>query len=106
MEKLGYPIELQYWNCCKPPKKGYAGTAILVSKEFGGEAPLNVTYDIPGDLSKEHNSEGRVVTAEFADFTLVATYIPNSGVQGLLRLKYRVEEWDRDFQAYLKNLEL
>ena len=32
-------------------------------------------------------------------------YVPNSGVQGLHRLTYRVEEWDVDFQAYLKELE-
>ena len=45
------------------------------------------------------------MTAEFKDFTLVATYVPNAGVMGLDRLAYRVNEWDRDFQAYLKNLE-
>lgn len=64
-------------------------------------APISVTYDLPGGKA-EHNQEGRVVTAEFADFILVATYIPNAGVDGLKRLKYRVEEWDRDFQAYLR----
>jgi len=93
---LGYPKELQYWNCCKPPQKGYAGTAILISPGFGGVAPISVAYDLPGGKA-EHNQEGRVVTAEFSDFILVATYIPNAGVDGLKRLKYRVEEWDRDF---------
>jgi len=29
--------------------------------------------------------------------------VPNSG-DGLNRLKYRVNEWDRDFQAYLQKL--
>jgi len=29
--------------------------------------------------------------------------VPNSG-DGLSRLKYRVDEWDRDFQAYLHKL--
>ena len=45
----------------------------------------------------KHNLEGRVVTAEFAEFTLVAVYGPNAGVDGLNRLKYRVKEWDVDF---------
>jgi exodeoxyribonuclease III len=103
---LGYPLDLQYWNCCKPPKKGYAGTAILISPTLGGIKPLSVTYDIPGDANLEHNLEGRVVTAELEHFSLVATYVPNAGVDGLNRLDYRVKKWDRDFQAYLKNLEV
>ena len=94
---MGFPKHLQYWNCCKAPKKGYAGTAILVSQEFGGQPPVAVTYDIPGDANMKHNLEGRVVTAEFAEFTLVAVYVPNAGVDGLKRLKYRVKEWDVDF---------
>jgi len=32
-------MDHQYWNCCKV-KKGYAGTAILISKEFGGPSPI------------------------------------------------------------------
>jgi exodeoxyribonuclease-3 len=46
-----------------------------------------------------------VITAEFDDYFVVATYIPNAGVDGLKRLKYRVEEWDKDFQQYLHELE-
>jgi exonuclease III len=83
---LGYPVDLQFWNCCKPPNKGYAGTAIFISPEMGGEKPISVIYDIPGEANKKHNQEGRVVTAEFAHFTLVATYVPNAGVDGLKRL--------------------
>lgn len=30
--------------------------------------------------------------------------VPNSG-QGLVRLKYRTEEWDVDFRKYLKGLD-
>jgi exodeoxyribonuclease-3 len=44
-----------------------------------------------------------VVTAEFEDFIIVETYVPNSG-DGLKRLKYRIDEWDHDFQAYLHKL--
>lgn len=76
-------------------RKGYSGTAIL-SKE----KPLNVTFDIGhGD----HDNEGRVTCAEFNDFFLVTVYVPNSGSE-LLRLGYR-QTWDKDFLAYLKQLE-
>jgi exonuclease III len=44
----------------------------------------------------KHDGEGRVVTAEFKDFIIVETYVPNSG-DGLKRLKYRINEWDKDF---------
>ena len=29
--------------------------------------------------------------------------MPNSGIPDLKRLPYRVQEWDRDFQNFLKN---
>lgn len=47
-----------------------------------------------------------MTTAEFDSFILVATYVPNAGVDGLKRLDYRVKEWDLDFQKYLKDLEV
>jgi exodeoxyribonuclease III len=75
----------------------------LISREFGGMKPLNVTYDF--DIQK-HAQEGRVVTAEFEKFFLVSVYVPNSGVDGLNRLKYRINEWDVDFMRYLKDLEV
>ena len=34
----------------------------------------------------------------------MVSYVPNSGVNGLYRLKYRTDEWDVDFQKYLKEL--
>lgn len=51
----------------------------------------------------DHDTEGRVITAEFPDFYLVNTYVPNSG-RGLVRLDYR-QTWDADFLKYLKNLD-
>jgi exodeoxyribonuclease-3 len=44
-----------------------------------------------------------VITLEFADYSLVNVYTPNSGEE-LKRLSYRIE-WDRDFLKYLKHLE-
>ncbi|GJL57106.1 MAG: exodeoxyribonuclease III [Nitrospirales bacterium] len=76
-------------------KKGYSGTAIL-SKQ----APLSVTTGIG---IQEHDQEGRVLTAEFKNYYLVNTYVPNSQNE-LKRLSYR-QQWDHDMLAYLKGLE-
>ena len=75
----------QYWNCCKL-RKGYSGTAILTKVK-----PMSVEFDFP-----KHDLEGRSITMEFPLFYLVAVYVPNAG-EGLKRLDYRVNEWDRDF---------
>lgn len=58
-------------------------------------------YDI--QIAK-HDGEGRVLTAEYERFYLVCVYVPNAG-EGLKRLDYRVNEWDKDFARYLKALE-
>ncbi len=76
-------------------RKGYSGVAILTRQE-----PLRVFSDIG---IAEHDTEGRVLTAEFKDYYLVTVYTPNSGSE-LVRLPYR-ETWDRDFLAFVKNLE-
>ena len=77
-------------------RKGYSGTAILSKTN-----PLNVTYGIG---IPEHDTEGRVICAEYPDFFLITVYVPNSGSE-LLRLAYR-QTWDAAFLAYLKKLEL
>jgi exodeoxyribonuclease III len=76
-------------------RKGYSGTAILTKV-----APISVTYDIG---LPDHDSEGRVICAEFDSFYLVTVYVPNSGSE-LLRLGYR-QTWDAAFLNYLKALE-
>ncbi len=82
-----------FWNSAV--KKGYSGTAI-----FTKQLPLDV---VPHIGIAEHDNEGRVLTAEYADFYLVNVYVPNSQRE-LTRLPYR-QQWDRDFLAYLKKLE-
>lgn len=91
--ELELPGYYQYWNYAE--KKGYSGTALFTKEE-----PLNVTYGIG---IPEHDREGRVITAEFADFYLVTVYTPNSQNE-LARLPYRME-WEDAFLAYLKGLE-
>ena len=90
-EKYNY---ISFWNCCTE-KKGYSGTAILTKSE-----PLSVSYGM--NISK-HDKEGRIITIEYDKFYLVCCYVPNSG-EGLKRLGYRIEEWDKDFFAYMNKL--
>lgn len=92
--QIDLPLEgyHQYWNYAE--KKGYSGTAL-----FSKQEPLNVTYGIG---IPEHDKEGRVITAEFADFYVVTVYTPNSQRE-LTRLSYRME-WEAAFLAYINGL--
>ena len=67
---------------------------------FTKDEPLNVQYGIG---IEEHDSEGRVITAEFEDYFVVTCYTPNSQNE-LRRLDYRMT-WEDAFLAYLKSLE-
>ena len=82
-----------YWNYAE--KKGYSGTALFTKTK-----PLSVTYGIGIEA---HDTEGRVITAEFEDYYFITCYTPNSQNE-LKRLDYRME-WESDFLAYLKKLE-
>ena len=63
--------------------------------------PLNWWFDFQVD---KHAREGRTITLEYEKFFLVNVYVPNSGAT-LKWIKYRTDEWDLDFRAYLKDLE-
>lgn len=88
-----FPGYHTYWAHAET--KGYSGVGLCSKTK-----PLNVSYGI--GIAK-HDNEGRVITAEFEDFYLVTSYVPNSG-RGLPRLGYR-QGWDKDFRDYLKNLD-
>jgi exodeoxyribonuclease-3 len=93
VEQLWPNTYTTYWNSAQ--KKGYSGTAI-----FTKARPLNISTGIG---IEEHDNEGRVLTAEFAEYFLVNVYVPNSKRE-LTRLPYR-QQWDKDFLKYLKKLE-
>jgi exodeoxyribonuclease-3 len=82
-----------HWNPAQRP--GYSGTATLTR-----ETPIAVTTGIG---EPDHDTEGRVLTAEFADFFIVNVYVPNVGRE-LARLPYRVNSWGPAFRAYLASL--
>jgi exodeoxyribonuclease-3 len=87
----GYHV---YANSSKA-RKGYSGTAI-----FSKEEPIEVSYDMG---IEEHDQEGRIVTAEYADYFVVTAYCPNSGEE-LVRLDYR-QRWDAEMLKYLQWLD-
>ncbi len=89
---LELPGYWQYWNYAV--KKGYSGTAVFTKVE-----PLSVRFGI-GEENSE--TEGRILTLEFADFFLVNVYTPNSQ-RDLARLGYRIE-WEDRILHYLQEL--
>ena len=68
-----------YWNY--PERKGYAGVAI-----FSKQPPLTVRQSFNGTAL---NLEGRLLVAEYPEFTLMNIYFPN-GKQGEERLRYKM----------------
>jgi exodeoxyribonuclease-3 len=83
----------QYWNYAL--KKGYSGTAIFTKIE-----PISIKYGV-GENDSE--SEGRIITLEFADFYLVNVYTPNSQ-RDLARLGFRLS-WEDEIRAYIRQLD-
>jgi exodeoxyribonuclease-3 len=83
----------QFWNSAE--KRGYSGTAV-----FSKTQPISVVNGIGID---EHDTEGRVITAEYENFYFVTVYTPNSK-DGLARLPYRME-WEDAFRDYVKELD-
>lgn len=88
-------FKYRYYDTCKK-RGGYSGTAI-----FSNKKPISVNYGIN---IEELDMEGRVITLEFNKYFLIHVYTPNSG-QALQRLNYRVEQWDIEFEKYLKKLQ-
>lgn len=90
---LDLPGYYDYWNYAQ--KKGYSGVAL-----FTKEKPIAVTYGLG---IEEHDTEGRVITAEFENYYVLTCYTPNSQRE-LTRLDYRMT-WEDAFLAYIKKLD-
>ena len=88
-------IEGYHIVCNSAEKKGYSGTAILSRQE-----PLAIRRDMG---LKEHDTEGRVLAAEYEKYILLTVYTPNSGAE-LKRLGYR-QAWDAAFLKHMQSLE-
>jgi len=84
-EKLGYKA---YWESAE--KKGYSGVAIFSKAE-----PKNI---IIGCGMDQYDMEGRVIRADFDDFSVMNVYMP-SGTSGDERQAFKME-WLKDFFEY------
>lgn len=91
--ELNLPGYEQYW--CYAEKKGYSGTAI-----FTKHTPLSVSYGLGNE---QLDTEGRLITLEYAEFYLVTCYTPNAQ-RGLARIEHRLK-WEEAFRNYLKQLD-
>lgn len=88
-EDLGYH---HYWFSAQ--KKGYSGVALLCK-----EKPLHVEY---GCGIEDYDFEGRVIRADFSDYSVISVYFP-SGTTGGLRQDFKIS-FLNDFQNYIKHL--
>jgi exodeoxyribonuclease III len=75
-------------------KKGYSGVAIYTK-----EKPLKVINDLG---IPEMDQEGRLILAEYKNFSLINTYFPNGG-GAPERLKYKLSFYDH-FLEFIENL--
>jgi exodeoxyribonuclease III len=86
---LGYQI---FWNSAE--KKGYSGVAILTKIK-----PNHVEY---GCGMSVYDREGRIIRADFNDFSLMSAYFP-SGSSGDERQAFKME-FLKDFNPYIQEL--
>jgi exodeoxyribonuclease III len=88
-EAIGY-----YCNAYSAEKKGYSGVAI-----FSKEQPDRIVYGMQND---KYDVEGRVIRADFGDFSVISVYFP-SGTTGEIRQAVKMD-FLSDFQVYLNEL--
>lgn len=88
--KLGYHV---YWMEASS-RKGYSGVALLTKHR-----PVHVAY---GCGIETYDREGRVIRADFADFSLMSVYMP-SGTMGDERQQFKMQ-WLGDFYQYIDHL--
>lgn len=87
--QLGYE---QFWHSAE--KKGYSGVAI-----FSKMTPDKVTE---GCGMEQYDQEGRILRADFGDWTLLNCYFP-SGTTGEVRQDFKMG-FLRDFQQWIDQL--
>lgn len=89
LEEMGY---YHYWYPAQ--KKGYSGVAI-----FSKTKPNKVVY---GCGIKEYDEEGRILRADFDNYSVMSVYHP-SGSSGDLRQSFKMK-WLDDFNTYISEL--
>lgn len=90
-KEMGYHL---FWEPAQ--KKGYSGVAIFTKIK-----PLHVEH---GCGNPVYDFEGRVIRADFADFSVISVYMP-SGTSGDIRQNFKYE-WLKFFQEYAKSIRI
>lgn len=90
LEDLGYHI---YWHAAQ--RKGYSGVAILTKQK-----PVHVEHGCGED---KYDEEGRVLRIDFADFSVLTTYMP-SGSSSEERQLFKLD-WLEFFSDYAEKLQ-
>ncbi len=83
-EKLGYELYTE-----TAEKKGYSGVAILTKHK-----PKHIEYGCGNPL---YDTEGRVIRADFDDFSVMSVYMP-SGTSGDIRQDFKYDWLDFFFE--------
>ncbi len=79
---------------CQGERKGYSGTALYTKEE-----PIGVER---GFGIEKFDNEGRIIIAEYKEFTLYNIYYPN-GKKDAIRLKYKMDFYET-FQKHAVDL--
>ena len=88
-ESMGYELYVD-----SAEKKGYSGVGILTKKK-----PVHIEYGCGNPL---YDVEGRVLRADFDDFSIMSVYMP-SGTSGDIRQNFKYE-WLNFFHGYANDL--
>jgi exodeoxyribonuclease-3 len=97
-----FGVKRGYWSS-SIARKGYSGTAVFMFDRNNENMELStetVTYGIGDELG---DLEGRSITIETDSYSLVNTYVPNSGA-ALAKLNYRTATWDTTLSMHINGL--
>lgn len=89
LQEMGYEA---HWFSAE--KKGYSGVAILTR--------ITPTRVVPGMGMEVYDREGRVIRADYDDFSVISVYMP-SGSSGEERQAFKMQ-WLTDFGDYIADL--
>ncbi|KAL5206805.1 hypothetical protein ABZP36_035014 [Zizania latifolia] len=79
----------------------YAGTAMIIKKKF---EPKKISFNLDRTSSK-HETDGRVIVAEFESFLLLNTYAPNNGWKEEENSFQRRRKWDKRMLEFVQQVD-
>ena len=92
VHNVNWVNELGYVCYIHIQKPGYSGTMTMIRSDLVKAVSSVHMYGV----------EGRAIILRFKSTSLINVYTPNSGVERLGRLDFRVNEWDPAFRELVK----